>query len=232
MARGPRDLCTIEEVKARLASYREPSDPTEKAAADAKLALIVGATSERIMNIAGREFVSNLDPGTQGNNDWPEPPSETREFTVDLNPLIPGGGRAAVLVVGDMRSEPTAVHVASRWSTSTLDVDLAATPKRVLLEPEPRAPWQPIRRLRILGGVYEGWLVSVTGRWGFPEVPRDIRQAAIEQAAVWATSDLQRYSETFGRNVVDQAGGPPREPRALIASVYDTCQLYRIPTVA
>lgn len=231
MARGPRDLCTLEDVKGRLPNYAEPSDPDEKARADGALGLIIGAVSERIMNVAGREFLSALDPGTQGGDDWPAPPIETRRFTLDLNPLIPGGGRSSVVKVGDMRDVPTAIVVGARWTSSTWNLDMAASPPLYYADPEPRAPWQPIRSLRILGGVREGWQATVTGRWGFPQLPRDIRHAAVEQASVWASVDLAKYSTTFGRNVVDQAGGPPQEPRALIASVYDTCMLYRIPEV-
>lgn len=232
MARNPRDLCTLEELKARLTSYQEPADAETRAQADALLSDIIGAVSERIMSTCGRELVSNLDTGTTGNDDWPLPPVETRTFTLDINPAIPGGGRAAFVKVGDMREAPTAILLGARWTSSTWALDMAANPPLYYAEPEPRKPWMPIRRLRLLGGLREAWSVTVTSRWGFPEVPRDLRLAARNEAAIWAKIDLQRYSDTFGRNVVDQTGGPPREPRALSAATYDTCMLYHIPEVA
>lgn len=228
--RGPRDLCTLDEVKRFLPNYKEPTDPAEVLRADALLGDLIKSASQRIMNISGREFVSALDPGDTtdtGGTVWPDAPIETRQIDVTLDVNAPGGGYAVEIVVGDMDSI-TGLTVGALFSSATpATLDL---PTRVVQLPRPRGPWQPIRRLRLLAGAYSGQVFNVTGRWGFPIVPDDIRMAAATQAAIWAGRDLANFSRTFLEAVA--AGGSAAEPRALAQEVYDTAFLYRIPSLA
>lgn len=226
--RGPRDLCTLDEVKRFLPNYVEPTDSAEKTRADTLLGDLVKSASQRIANVSGREFVSALDPGDTtdtGGTVWPDAPIETRQVDVILNVQAPGGGSARELVVGDMH-DVTGLTRSVLFSSGTTTIDL---PTAVVTMPRSRGPWQPIRRLRILGGVGSDEVYAITGRWGFPVVPDDIRMAAAEQAAIWAGRDLARFSQTFLEAAA--AGIGAREPRSLAQSVYDTAFLYRIPTI-
>lgn len=45
-------------------------------------------------------------------------------------------------------------------------------------------------------------LVEVTGKWGFAEVPKDVKQAAVITVAIWLRRDVAAFSTTF--NVEEQ----------------------------
>lgn len=225
--RGPRDLCTLPEVKRLLPNYKEPTDVDEKAAADAFLFDLIGSASTRGTQVAGREFLSELDPGdttdTAGTV-WPDAPIETRQIDAGTEIRGPGGGYAIDLRVGDMTSV-TSVGVSTLYATgSPTALDL---PTRIVQLPRPRGPYAPIRRLRVLGGTYAGEVYSVTGRWGFPIVPDDIRLATATQVAIWAGRDLANFSRFF----LEAVAAGAREPRALAQEVYDAFFLYLIPTI-
>lgn len=228
--RGPRDLCTLDEVKRLLPRYTEPASQPDRDKADALLLDLIGSASSRVMEVAGREFVSQLDLGDTtdtGGTVWPDAPSETRSFDTILNPQTPGAGRGAAIPVGDMTAV-TGLAVSTRWSTAT-PTALSPLSTYTIAEPRDRGPYYPIRRLRLLGGTYEGQVYAVTGRWGWPVVPDDIRMAVAEQAAIWANRDLATYSQTFLQAAA--SGAFPTSPRALDQSVYDAALLYRIPSI-
>lgn len=230
MARRPRALCTIAEVKRLLPNYQEPTDSAEQAAADLAIGDWIDSASQRIYEVSGREFLSNLDPGTQAANDWPAPPTETREFEVSILPNTPvdpvvGTRRARLLPVGDMQAV-TALQYGDPWVTASR-FTIATTDYRA--KPLVRAPWQPIRQLHLLADVWSGQSYFVTGKWGFPAVPMDVREACQEQVAIWTGRDLQTFTRTFLEAA--GAGGTPGEPRQLAQSVYDVAIAYNIPEV-
>jgi hypothetical protein len=230
VARRPRALCTIDEVKRLLPNYQEPADPTEKTVADTLLADWIDSASQRIYDVSGREILAYNDPGTVGNNDWPAPADATREFEVVLNPQTPtdpnvGTKRARSLMVGDLASL-TSIQYGDPWApASRFMIDPAAVRARPLV----RAPWQPIRRLEILGDAWADQSYYVAGKWGFPVVPMDIREACQEQVAIWTGRDLTTFSRTFLEAAA--AGGAATEPRHLARSVYDVAYSYYIPDV-
>lgn len=229
--RRPRGLCTLADVKARLPNYQEPSDVNEKARADALIFDYIDGASDRIYEMSGREFLSYQDPGGDDASEattWPAPPTETRIFDVELNANTPGGGRADAFAIGDMQTLDS-VTLSYLWesaSSTPWNLDL---PTRVRSYPAPRPPWKPIRRLVILGGVVDGQRYRVTGKWGWPKVPKAIVDAAATQAAFWANRDIAKYSQTFLDAAA--AGIAHAEPRALIREVYDTAFLYRVPSL-
>lgn len=229
--RRPRGLCTLDAVKARLPNYQEPTDNTKKTRADALLLEYIDVASDRIYEVSGREFLSYLDPGGDDASEaatWPQAPAETRIFDVRINGNTPGGQTAAALAIGDA-AEVTAVTLSYTWEAATTvpyNLDLAT---RIRLEPNPRAPTKPIRRLVVLGDVGDGDRYRVTGRWGFPILPMGIRDAAAVQAAYYANRDIAKYGETFLQAAA--AGIVNAEPRSLIREVYDVAWLYHIPTI-
>lgn len=225
--RRSRGLCTIDDVKRRLPNYIEPTDSDEAARADALIFDLIDSASDLFYEASGREFLSLLDPGDtsdSGGSVWPLPPSETRTFGEYLNPLV-GGSRAAAFRVGDMQAV-TALAVGADFSTSSTALDLTTY---VVQLPRPRAAGKPIRSLIVRGGVYDGQVFTVTGRWGWPKMPQGARQAVARQAAIWASEDLANFTRSF---IEAAAGGAaPREPRMLSQAVYDTALLYQIPSL-
>lgn len=226
--RRPRALCTLEAVKRLLPNYQEPADTTERANADALILDLVDAASQRISETAGREFVSNEDPGTQTGDDWPAPPPATRSFDVSLFASVPvdpatGARSARQLKVGDLASFQTLAY-GDPWTPASRYA-VAATSVRPL--PLVRKPWEPIRRLEVYGNVWNRLTYDVTGVWGFPAVPPDIRQACAEQAAIWVGRDLRNFSRAFLDAAA--AGGAPPEPRSLAQAIYDTAVAYDVP---
>lgn len=225
--RRPRALCRLEEVKRLLPNYQEPTDSTEQTNADTFLLDLIDSASQKMHELAGREFVSLDDTGTAGGNDWPAPPVTMRAFDVLINATTPtdpaiGWKRTKYLKVGDLASL-TAVDYGDPWQVTRFSIDLAL----VRAKPLVRAPWQPIRTLEIFGDVWSTQVYDVSGRWGFPQVPMDVRLAAAEQAAIWAGRDLRNFSQAFLEAVA--AGASPTEPRSLAQSVFDTAVAYQIP---
>lgn len=229
MARRPRALCRLEDVKRLLPNYQEPTDPTEQANADAFILDLIDSGSQRIHEVSGREFVALNDTGeVDANNVWPAPAAVVRSFDVVLNPVTPndpavGTRRARVLKIGDLASF-TSLQYGDPWVPASR---FAIAAQNVRAKPLNRAPWQPIRLLEVLGDVWSGQVYDVTGVWGFPQVPPDIRQACASQCAIWLGRDLRNFSQAFLEAAA--AGGTASEPRALAQEVYDTAILYQIP---
>lgn len=229
--RRPRGLCTLADVKARVPNYQEPVDGTKKARADALILDYIDVASERIYEVSGREFLSYLDPGGDDASEaatWPQAPAETRIFDVRIGGNTPGGQTASALAIGDA-ADITAVTLSYTWESASTVPFALDIPTRIRLEPAPRAPGKPIRRLVVLGDVGDGDRYRVTGRWGFPKLPMSIRDAAAVQAAYYANRDIAKYGETFLQAAA--AGIVNAEPRSLIREVYDTAWLYHIPSI-
>lgn len=230
MARRPRALCTREEAKRLLPNYVEPTDPAEQTRADAFFDDAIDAASQRIYEVSGREFLAFNDPGTQSSDDWPTPAPVARDLDVQLNattPADPGYGsrRARLLKVGDL-ARLDAIAYGTAWNSARYTLDVATY---VIARPRVRAPWAPIRYLEIQGDVWASQVYTVTGVWGFPDVPADVRRACAIQAAIWASSDLANFSKTF--LAAAAAGSSPSEPRSLAQEVFDVAFSYNVPEV-
>lgn len=225
--RRPRALCTREEAKRLLPNYQEPTDATEQTNADLFFDDLIDSASQRMYEVSGREFTAYNDPGTVSSDDWPTPAPATRSFDVVVNANVPpdpnvsgGWRRVAVLRVGDLASL-TSLAYGIPYDAARTTLDLAT---RVRATPLVRAPWEPIRALELRFAAIEGQTYDVTGVWGFPTVPADIRGACAEQVAIWANRDLAKYSATFLQAAA--AGERASEPRSLVQSVYDTAYSY------
>ncbi len=110
--------------------------------------------------------------------------------------------------VGDLTSF-TAVNIidGTNWST----VVEAITPlTKIEAHPLVRAPWEPIRELEFRGDVaslYAGMRVSVTGVWGFPLVPGNVRQAVLDAVAYTLDRDVESYRTDLGPAAGTQEAG-------------------------
>lgn len=173
----------------------------------------INAASALIHRVADREFKP------VGTN------PQTRSF--DLIAPRYGVPPSNELRIGDLASAPTAV---------TIDGNVVTDLSTVVGLPRVRQEWEPIRRLRFgsaLGtypaywpGYWSGSVIEVTGTWGFPEVPADIREACIVTVAIWLSRDVTTYSETF---ISEE--GRVEMPRALPRQVYDVVSAYQLPSL-
>lgn len=64
-------------------------------------------------------------------------------------------------------------------------------------------------------------LVEVKGKWGFPAIPDDVKQAAIVTVAIWLRRDVQTFSNVF--NVEE---GHVERPEALPKAVVGMLKSY------
>lgn len=62
--------------------------------------------------------------------------------------------------------------------------------------------------------------VKVTGDWGFPSVPADVKQAAVMTTAIWLRRDVSAFSSTFNLNEdrIERPEALPSAVRALLGS--------------
>jgi hypothetical protein len=71
----------------------------------------------------------------------------------------------------------------------------------VISLPRVRRTWEPIRTLRFTQNVTRFWsswypyVVEVTGTWGFPAVPGNVRQAVLDAVVSTMDRDVEQYKE-------------------------------------
>jgi len=117
--------------------------------------------------------------------------------------------------IGDLSTTPTLVRILDKDGNSLATV--AAGDQ--ILRPRVRRPWQPITSLQFTQDVIEPrWSdqIEVTGVWGFPAVPGNVRQAVLEAVAAVMDRDVEHYSQDLGpassgqaTNVIMLAGARP-----------------------
>jgi hypothetical protein len=157
MAAG--DLCTTAEVK--VARRGLPSS------LDTMIDALITRASASIASFTGRQFV--IDAGA--------PPTATAR--------IYEMGNDWTVYIDDLSATPTAVSILDAYgdtlSTLTVASDLVTLPRN-------RSSAQPITALRLrpsVSNVGPGNELSVTGVWGFPSVPDDVKEACITTVIEW-----------------------------------------------
>jgi hypothetical protein len=171
-----RALVGLAETKDWLAEYQIDTSR------DQKIVQAINGASERIMQVAGREFKPN------GTN------PETRIFDLGCN--------GYKVQIGDLQTATTASSTisVSELDTGALLHSFVATD--YLAMPRNRKPWQPITSLffqRIVRGYYRvGNYLSVNGYWGFPVVPEDVRHATMDTVAYWLDRDVEHFRQDLG----------------------------------
>lgn len=225
---GARDLVTLAEAKDWL-NVTGTADDTE-------IARVITDISDRIHQEAGREFVVN------GTN------PQTRLFDIPRFPyrqpvIVDGeyrGDRGTRTVdVGDLASFTQVRILDYDWTTSVLAVPNTSISARPLV----RQSWEPIRCLEFnytVGSIYQGRRVEVTGNFGFPAIPGNIRQACLDAIAAVLDRDVEHYRQDLssvssqpGDNgtVIMQVGGSQRI-LSLPPVVLAVCWSYRDPALA
>ena len=212
---GTRALVTLAEAKDWL-EYRSID-----ASNDLELARVINDISDRAHHEAEREFK------VVGTN--PQP----RTFPVDM-----ASYRVASVHVGDLASYTAVEIIDTDWATVAETVDLAD----ITAYPSVRQAWEPIRRLELnthaAMRLRPGMRVRVTGNWGFPAVPGNVRQAVLDAVAATRDRDVEQYRTDLGGGEAQEGGGTvlqvTQKPMflSLPASVLAVFWSYRQPHVA
>lgn len=189
--RSPRFSVQIEDRVAvslstrALVGLRETKDWLEDndvdTSDDLMITRLINAVSDEAMKLTGREFkVFGTNP-------------QARTFDIDRVAL-----RYAYINVGDLTSFTQVQTLDTDWTTALETVNVAY----VQGLPLNRRPWEPIRALRVnftLASQAWQWgqQVKVTGNWGFPSVPEDVRHAVMDTIAYRRDRDVEHPRETL-----------------------------------
>ena len=121
-------------------------------------------------------------------------------FDLDTEAVVAGR-----IHIGALTTTPTQVRVLDKDGTA---VETVAAGDIISL-PRQRAPWEPVNRIQLTSdtiGLQADYVVEVTGVWGYPSVPGNVRQAVLEAISAALDRDVEHYSTDLGA----QAAGPDR----------------------
>jgi hypothetical protein len=172
---------------------------------DLDLVRVINDISDRFHQEAEREFkVSGTNPQTRvfSIGDLPR----TQPWYVDGEYMGARNTASRTVKVGDLTSF-TAVSILDRDWTTVLESPAVGL---VTGHPMVRATWQPITELELHQTVTtlgSGMRLSVTGNWGFPAVPGDVRQAVLDAVAAVMDRDVEHYRQDLGAVAASQEGG-------------------------
>lgn len=150
------DLITISDVKAVRTSLTSASDATINA-------YITRASAAIIAHCNGRKFV--VDDGD---------PATDRVFSITDE----------IVDIDDLSAAPTAAVIldtyGATYATLTVATDLVLIPRN-------REDGKPITSVRLRPSVTwaPGYELKLTGVWGFPEVPEDVKEATVATVIDW-----------------------------------------------
>jgi len=182
-----RALCTLEDVHSYIPGYLPFSD----LATDTILLELIDSVSTEIHNETNREFMpAATNPSAKLFDLAPFDVSERRLFIGDLANLTG-------LTIGVAQLDGTSLGSASTPSTA------------IIGQPRNRQPWEPYNYLWFPGGQSNsvplgvGAVVTVTGNWGFPQIPADIRQACVKLVINRYVRDIATGGTAFADAITD-----------------------------
>ena len=200
---GTRALVSLAETKDWL------NQQNIETGEDLELVRVINDVSDRIHYESGREFKAK-DSGT------------ARTFEV------PTYGYC--VYVGDLATLTTAspaVSIANREGTVIKTLDSS----EVTTYPLNRESWAPITKLEFNRTssplLIPGQRVTVNGTWGFPAIPGNLRQAALDAIAYTLDRDVEHYRQDLGA----VAGGEVTLMLALPPSALEVANSYAKPLV-
>lgn len=173
-----------------LVSLAETKDWLRRASIDTsndiQLVRVINDVSDRIYyESGGREFKAK-DSGV------------TRSFDVALY-----GYSIYIDDLASLTTASPAVTISTREGTAIKTLDNAD----VTVYPLNREPWEPITKLEFLRTksplLCPGYRVAVSGTWGFPSVPGNIRQVALDVIGAVMDTDVEHYRE----DITAETGG-------------------------
>jgi hypothetical protein len=173
---------------------------------DLELVRVINDISDRFHKEAEREFkVSGTNPQTR--TFIAEPVGRARPWYIDgdyVGDLNPYRRR---IKVGDMMSAPTQVQLMDSDWTTVLETPALAD---IAALPSPRGAGDPVTELEFHSDVTSmstGMRVAVTGSFGFPSVPGDVRQAVLDAVAATMDRDVEHYRSDLGAGQAQQQEG-------------------------
>lgn len=186
------DLCTLADVRSMLQKQGTEVDQ------DSLLQALIGRASRAIMRYCEREFA-------------PQTSAATRIFEIDGD----WGNAFLSLAPYDLRTV-TSVKMDTDLGAG---FTLTAAEYRLFPRPAKDGVYYALRFRPMsfgtsarFGDVRE---VQITGDWGFPAVPDDIRHAAIVTVDDWFRRDVAAFSTTFNLNT-DSLSVPQALPRGVV----------------
>lgn len=171
---------------------------------DWEIARVINDISDRFHQEAEREFkVVGTNPQTR--TFVVENLGRRMPYYVDGDYLGDRNRWARTIRIGDLATLTSVSILDTDWTT----VLEAVAAGDVTAHPLNRQQWEPITELEFQSDVTAlgyGMRVSVTGSWGFPSVPGDVRQAVLEAVASVLDRDVEHYRTDLGP-VAQQTGG-------------------------
>ena len=197
-----RALCTLEDVQAYIPGYVPYSDRQT----DAILLEKIDEVSVEIHNDANRDFL----------------PVATNPYakTFDVSAFEAAEMR---IFVGDLRDAVGLI-------LSLDGTDISTQPFHA--EPRNRQPWEPYSYIKFDSGgsvtINPDSVLTVTGNWGFPQIPPDIRQACVKLVINRYVRDVATGGTAFADAVTDAA----YSLSSAFASAQDTIASYTFYVIA
>ena len=185
-------LCTVADVRTMM------EIPDGNTSMDDMIEAYIDVASVQIMREYKREFAPNSGPGVTRNLITLPGPSNYVPFSpYDLQSCT-----AAVLHPGDT----------NRVLDPTIDINLNPTINAegvyTGLQISPFVPLVSQLSLR-----YGFCAIAITGTWGFPAVPSNVKRAAVVAVASWVRRDMSSYANLQG--VGPGEGEPSLQPQAV-----------------
>lgn len=197
---GPRALVTLAEARdwLNVAATVTVDDP--------EIERVIDDLSDRFHEEAEREFkVNGTNPQTR--TFIAEPAGRRQPWYIDGDYIGDYNIGRRRIRVGDMAATPTQVQLMdTNWTTVLETVALA----NITALPSARTtPWAPITELEFqtdVTSLQQGMRVKVTGSWGFPAVPGDVRQAVLDAIAVVLDRDVEHYRQDLSAGGAQDGG--------------------------
>lgn len=190
---NPVDLTDLAAVRAFL------QQPAGDVAQDAVIGTLITAASREIQRVFGREFA-------------PVSGTVTRQLELDVRKA------RCELASYDLRTAVTVKIDADTANPTTLS---AGTDFRLLPVSKPDGVWTAIRFFqlpRTAGASCERRVLEITGTWGFPSVPDEVKHWANVTVAEWLRKDVAAFSTVFNLQT-DQVDRPAMLPQSVIAGL-------------
>lgn len=159
-------LVDLDEVRAYIG---KPDGDTEQ---DAQLQQLIDDTGVAFYKETGRKF---------------EAEGSEVERTFDL---LAWDVANRIIAIDDLSAAPSAVKTID---SAGADVTTYTVATDLVLYPLNRETWEPITAIKVrpaAAGLSTSYQVAVTGTWGFPAVPGDVRAAALKQIKTWWRRDI------------------------------------------
>jgi hypothetical protein len=196
---GTRALVGLAETKDWLQSQQINTGE------DLDLARVINDVSDRFHYEASREFKPiGTNPQTRSFVIEARGPSD--RWYIDGDYVGERSSARRSLRVGDLTSF-TQVQIIDDvdWTTVLATVPLTS----ITAHPTVREPWEPVRKLEFRSDVTRlapGMRVSVSGNWGFPAVPGNVRQAVLDAVAAIYDRNVEHYSQDLGTPSTSEGG--------------------------